>query len=396
MHKLSPESQRSGNSAQENTNRTPQLHRPISKSVQPNAAIADLPLYKAGRQPQSFPGLAPYKLSSNENPLGPAPTVAQSLTNDPPSCNRYPEPTAADLRAELAAHIGAHEDEIVTGTGSVGALSQLLLAFITHAAEDDRDEVIYPWRSFEAYPLVIRTAGAKNCPIPLTTNGRHDLPAMAASITDKTRVILLCSPNNPTGTALRHEEVENFLELVPPDVLVIIDEAYHEFVRHEDPLDTLGLYRKFRNVAVLRTFSKAHGLAGLRVGYSIAHTDISHHIRKVVLPFAVSTVAESAAIASLQNITEVNAQVDDIVKERYRILDNLQQLGWDIPEAQGNFIWLPLGQQTDHFTSQAEQQALTVRAFKNEGVRITIGEKPANDRFIELCKTYKLSSTNNF
>lgn len=356
-------------------------------TITPREAIAALPAYAAGKPPVPAEGLTPFKLSSNENPFGPVPAAAEAVASVQ-TLHRYPNPGAEELRAALAQRLSVPEQDIVTGTGSLGALTQIISTFAGTASSGAPDEVIYAWRSFEAYPIVVRTAGAQDVPVSVTGEGRHDLEAMLASITERTRVILLCTPNNPTGPALTHTEVEDFLAQVPPHVVVVVDEAYVEFVRSEDPVNGLELYRKYPNVAVLRTFSKAHGLATLRVGYSIAQQSITEHLRKAAVPFGVSTVGEAAAIASLAHHDQVDARVQSIVEERQRVAAALADAGWQIPDAQGNFVWLPLGEGAVDFAQAAGVQALSVRAFPGEGVRVTISEPEANDRFIQLCRTY--------
>lgn len=358
--------------------------------VRPREALKKLPSYAAGKPPRPAEGLTPYKLSSNENPLGPVPAVAEALSRVD-TIHRYPDPTASSLRETLAEELGVPASDIVTGTGSLGALTQIINAFAGTSPEGVEDEVIYAWRSFEAYPIVVRTAGARDVTVPVTAEGRHDLEAMAAAVTERTRVVILCTPNNPTGPALTHDEVTGFLAKVPQDVVVVIDEAYQEFIRSENPVDTLTLYREYPNVVVLRTFSKAHGLAALRVGYSVSGPRITEHLRKVAVPFGVSTVGEIAAVASLKHLDQVSERVEQLVQERERIFAALIEQGWQVPETQGNFIWLPLGEESARFAEQAGVQALAVRAFEGEGVRVSVGETQANDRVIELCRTYRIS-----
>jgi histidinol-phosphate aminotransferase len=169
---------------------------------------------------------------------------------------------------------------------------------------------------------------------------------------------------------------------------VVIDEAYQEFVRAEDAVDGIRMYRKYPNVAVLRTFSKAHGLAGLRVGYSISQPELTQHLRVAATPFAVSQIAEQAAVVSLQHFDQVVERVQSLVDERERVRAGLRDLGWFVPEAQGNFVWLGLGADSAEFAALAGERALSVRAFGNEGVRVSIGEPEANTRFLELCAVY--------
>lgn len=355
--------------------------------ITPREAVAALPAYSAGKPPQAAEGFTPYKLSSNENPLGPVTAAAQAL-RDVSTLHRYPNPGAESLREALADQLQVPFSDIVTGAGSLGALTQLISAFAGTGQNGQKDEVIYAWRSFEAYPIVVRTAGAQDVAVPVAEDGRHDLAAMTEAVTDRTKTILLCTPNNPTGPALTHTEVTEFLKTIPQNIVVVIDEAYFEFVRSADPVDALALYREHSNVVVLRTFSKAHGLAGLRVGYAIAQPAVTDHLRKVAVPFAVSAVAEAAAMASLSHIDEVHQRVETIVQERDRVASALADAGWAIPETQGNFVWLPLGSASVDFAQAAGAQALAVRPFDGEGVRVSVGEPEANDRFIQLCRTY--------
>ena len=359
----------------------------IGTPVGPRTVIGRLPKYAAGKPPAAVAGLESFKLSSNENPLPPIPAVLEAIAAQT-AINRYPDPVATALRARLSDFLGVPAEDIVTGGGSLGALNQLLAAFAGQQDDGVQDEVVYAWRSFEAYPISVGLAGARNVQIPVMADGRHDLDAMAAAVTERTRVVLLCTPNNPTGPALRREETERFIEAVPSSVLVVIDEAYQEFVRDEDAVDGIAMYRKYPNVVVLRTFSKAHGLAGLRVGYSISQPEITHHLRVAAVPFAVSTVAEHAAIASLDHFPEVVERVQTLVDERERVVAGLRELGWFVPDAQGNFVWLNLGEATQEFAAVAGAQALSVRAFGSEGVRVSIGEREANSRFLEVCRTF--------
>ncbi|KRE68447.1 aminotransferase [Arthrobacter sp. Soil736] len=356
-------------------------------SVRPRPVVDRLPRYAAGKPPVAVDGLASYKLSSNENPLPPIPAVAEAIAAQT-DFNRYPDPLSTKLRTAIAAFLDVPADDVVTGAGSLGALNQLLTTFAGQNDDGKADEVIYAWRSFEAYPICVGLAGAESIRIPLTPDGRHDLDAMAAAVTVRTKVIMLCTPNNPTGPILTAAETERFINAVPSDVVVVIDEAYQEFVRAEDAVDGIRMYRKYPNVVVLRTFSKAHGLAGLRVGYSISQPELTQYLRVAATPFAVSQIAEQAAVVSLQNYGQVVERVQSLVDERDRVTAGLRELGWFVPEAQGNFVWLNLGENSTEFAQLAGERALSVRAFGNEGVRVSIGEVEANTRFLELCAIY--------
>jgi histidinol-phosphate aminotransferase len=207
---------------------------------------------------------------------------------------------------------------------------------------------------------------------------------MAAAVTDRTKVVVLCTPNNPTGPALRDADVRAFLDLVPGHVLVVVDEAYREFVRLDDPLDALALVGERSNVVAMRTFAKAYGLAGLRVGYLVGPEPVAAAVRACSLPFGVSSIAQAAAVASLEAEDELLARVDALVAERTRVATALAGQGWQLPDAQGNFVWFPLGDRTQELVDAAGEAGIMVRPFAGEGVRVTIGETEANDRLLGI------------
>lgn len=353
-----------------------------------------LPSYAAGKPPAPVEGLTQYKLSSNENPLGPVPEVARVLAEFA-TVHRYPDPLSTALRQKLSARLGVDADDIVTGAGSLGALNQILKTFAGVNADGVQDEVIYAWRSFEAYPILVGIMGARSVQVPNLPDGSHDLDAMAAAITDRTRLILVCTPNNPTGPAVTESQIRAFLAKVPAHIPVVIDEAYFEFCAastvpegEEAPLNGLDIYRDYENVIILRTFSKAQGLAGLRVGYSISHPQITQHLRVAATPFAVTALAEAAAIVSIEHEDAVMERVSHLVSERERVTARLRELGYDFPSTYANFVWLPLGERTGGFVQLMSEHALSVRAFGTEGVRVSIGEVEANDRFLSLCEVF--------
>ena len=355
--------------------------------IRPRSVVGRLPRYTAGKPPAVIEGLQSYKLSSNENHFPPLPAVLEAISSGQ-EINRYPDPLSTALRTELSSFLDVPAEDIVTGGGSLGVLNQLLATFAGQDESGVQDQVIYPWRSFEAYPISVGLSGAESIQVPLREDGTHDLDAMAAAVTERTRVILLCTPNNPTGPALTAAQVETFLASVPSDVIVVIDEAYEDFVRDPEAVNGIDMYRRHPNVVVLRTFSKGAGLAGLRVGYSVSRPAVTQHLRVAAVPFAVSQLAETAAVVSLRHHGELVERIQGLVQERSRVVEGLRELGWQIPEAQGNFVWLALGENTPEFAVLAEQQALAVRAFGTEGVRVTIGEEEANTRFLALCATY--------
>ena len=360
----------------------PDPARAAGSLPRPRAALADIPAYVAGRPPTLRPGLTAYKLSSNENPYPPLPGVLEAATAAIGQMNRYPDMGAVALHEALAAHLAVPVEQVTVATGSVALIYELVQAFC-----EPGDEVVLAWRSFEAYPIAVAASGAVAVRVPLLPDARHDLPAMAAAITERTRVVLVCTPNNPTGPAVTQAELDAFLAAVPPHVLVVVDEAYLEFVRAGDPVDGLATCRRHANVVVTRTFSKAYGLAGLRVGYAVAAPPLAAALRAVALPFGVSTVAQTAAIVSLQRRDDLLERVEALVGERTRVLDGLREEGWSVPDAQGNFVWLGLGEHTTAFAEQAEGLGITVRPFAGEGVRVTVGETEANDRLLTLART---------
>ena len=345
----------------------------------PRAGVAAIPAYVPGRPPAVRDDLVTYKLSSNENPYPPLPGVLEAAARACAVMNRYPDMGSVELRTALATKLGVELDQVAVGTGSVAILYHLLQAFC-----EPGEEVVHAWRSFEAYPIAVAVSGAVDVAVPLTADGRHDLPAMAAAVTDRTRVVLLCTPNNPTGPALTQAEVEDFLAAVPSDVLVVVDEAYREFVRIADPLDAVGLATRRQNVVVVRTFAKAYGLAGLRVGYLVGPAPIAEAVRACSLPFGVSSLAQAAAVASLDAEPALLERVQAIVEERDRVVAGLAAAGWTVPDAQGNFVWFELGERTAAFAAAAEEAGIVVRPFAGEGVRVSIGEPEANDVLLKV------------
>ncbi|QNS05221.1 histidinol-phosphate transaminase [Streptomyces xanthii] len=347
------------------------------------AELAGIPTYKPGK-PAAAGGPVAYKLSSNENPYPPLPGVMEQAVAAAGTFNRYPDMACTGLMNELSDRFAVPVTHLATGTGSVGVAQQLL-----QATSGPGDEVIYAWRSFEAYPIITQISGATSVKVPLTDGEVHDLDAMADAITDRTRLIFVCNPNNPTGTVVRRAELERFLDRVPSDVLVVLDEAYREFIRDAEVPDGVEIYRDRPNVAVLRTFSKAYGLAGLRVGFAIAHEPVAAALRKTAVPFGVSQLAQDAAVASLRAEDELLGRVGTLVSERTRVVNALREQGWTVPETQANFVWLRLGDRTMDFAAACEAAGVVVRPFAGEGMRATIGETEANDIFLHAAQQFR-------
>lgn len=344
-------------------------------SVRLRPEIAALPPYRQGR-PAPADG---FKLSSNENPFDPLPAAAAAVAAAAHTINRYPDATALAVRERIAARFGVTADEVIVGAGSVALIAQ----FITAAAAPG-DEVVYSWRSFEAYPGLVTVAGATSVRVPNLPDHRHDLDAMAAAITDRTRVVIVCSPNNPTGTIVTAAEFERFMSQVPADLLVLLDEAYIEFVRDEASVDGRTLIGRYPNLVVLRTFSKAYGLAGLRVGYAIGPVAILDAARSTAIPLGVTGAASAGAIASLDAEAELLERVDVIVERRDRLRSALAAQGWPVPQAQGNFVWLPTGADTVAVAERLFDAGVVTRAFPPEGIRVSVGEEASVDTLLRI------------
>jgi histidinol-phosphate aminotransferase len=342
--------------------------------------LDSLPTYVPGR---NIPGAI--KLASNEVSLPPPPMVLSAIAEAATIGNRYPDLAVTGLTARLADEFGMEPERIAVGCGSVSLCQQL----VSIACAGPADEVVYAWRSFESYPIVTQVAGARRRIVPLDAEFRHDLDAMAAAVTPDTRLVFVCSPNNPTGTAVRRAEFERFLRAVGPNVLVALDEAYREFVIDPDAVDGTTLLDAHPNLVVLRTFSKAYRLAGLRVGYALGTREVAQALRKVGSPFAVSTMAQAAALAALDCRAELLAACAEVTGERTRVRATLLQAGYTVPRTEANFVWVALGEQTAAFAAHCLDQKVVVRPFPSEGVRITVSTREENDALLAATLTFE-------
>jgi histidinol-phosphate aminotransferase len=351
---------------------------PSVRNVQPRADLAALPAYVPGRV---IPGAI--KLASNEVAAGPLPSVVQAIADAAAEVHRYPDSGCDELSRRLAAKLHEPVERIAVGCGSVTLCQQLIQALCT-----EQDTVMFPWRSFEAYPIVTQVVGAQQIRVPLTAEHALDLDAMAAAVTPSTRLVFVCTPNNPTGTLIRRAELDRFIDAVPSNVLVVLDEAYWEFVDDPDAPDGLDFARERDNVAVLRTFSKAYGLAGLRIGYAVAPEHIATALNKVYVPFSVNRIGQAAAIASLDAEDELMVRVDVIKRERVRVRDELLAMGYVVPETQANFVWLPLGERTAAFNEHCLSHKVVVRAFVGDGARVTVSTPDENDVFLAAARSF--------
>lgn len=356
----------------------PSAEVPAAPSARPE--VDALPAYRPGRSAAdavAAHGLASAtKLASNELPWGPLPSVADALASCAGEVNRYPDAQARVLRERLAARFGVTPADVAVGAGAVGLLQQLAFAFVRPG-----DEVVRGEPSFEAYPIFTRLAGGVDVAVPNV--GHHlDLAAMAAAVGAGTRMVLVADPNNPTSTAADPSEVADLVDAAGPSCLVVLDGAYHEFT--DDPAADLAmtLAATRPNVVALRTFSKAHGLAALRVGYAVAHPDVVAALDKTAIPFAVGSAGQAAAVASLEALGDVAARVAAVRAERSRVRDALVRWGWDVPVSATNFVWLPSGAAAADHALALERSGVVARAMPGAGVRVTVGSPTDNDRFL--------------
>lgn len=346
----------------------------------PRPAIEALPAYRPGKaasQAEAEHGISDaIKLASNETPWSPVPSVAAAIADAAEGVNRYADHRATELRSVLASSLGVDTGSVTVGCGSVGLLQQLYLTYV-----DPGDEVVYPWRSFEVYPVYTQLVGGVAVPVPLVDD-RFDLEAVADAVTSHAKLVLLASPNNPTGTALTTTEISRLLEGVDQGTIVVIDEAYREFSDPELGDPVRDVLPRHPNAVVLRTFSKAHGLAGLRVGYLVGDPQVVAAVDKTLFPFAVNAIAQAAAIAAVAAADEIGERVAFLRRERDRVVAALRDLGLSFPAPAANFVWLPFGARADEVTVALERRGVVTRPFPGEGIRVTIGTADENDRFV--------------
>jgi histidinol-phosphate aminotransferase len=339
--------------------------------------LADLPAYTPGK---TVPGAI--KIASNETVHGPLPSVRAAIDKAADNINRYPDNGYIELKERLANYVNFAPEHISVGCGSVSLCQQLIQITSTVG-----DEVLFGWRSFEIYPLQVRTAGATPIPVPLT-DYTHDLDAMLAAITDRTRLIFVCNPNNPTSTVVDPDALARFVEAVPSHILIALDEAYVEYIRDGLLPDSFALVRKHSNVVVLRTFSKAYGLAGLRIGYAVGDPDIITALGKVYVPFTATSVSQAAAIASLDAADELLSRTDAVVDERARVTAALRDAGYTVPPSQANFVWLPLPGRAQEFAKDSANSRIIVRPYGDDGVRVTVAAAHENDAFLAFAQNW--------
>ncbi len=342
--------------------------------------VLSLPAYVPGKKGLDAEVI---KLASNETPFPTLPQVQAVIAAASANMNRYADMAATDLVADIALFHEWPDTGIAVGNGSTALIEKILQAVTTPGGE-----IVIPWRSFEAYPIAIQAAGGVAVKVPLV-RGHQDLRAMAQAVTPRTRAVMVCSPNNPTGTAVTHTDLSLFLSEIPASIPVILDEAYIDFVEMDDAVDSSAFLREYENLIVLRTFSKAYGLAGLRCGYALTSAPMAAGLRAIATPFGVNGLAQVAAQAALRSQPQVRAQVEVLKGERTKLMAALAAQGWDVPETQSNFVWFEFGEASARFEELCAEHQITVRRFGQEGVRVTVAEPQGSLRLLRALEEFR-------
>jgi histidinol-phosphate aminotransferase len=352
--------------------------------------LARLPSYRAGvpdgKAPESIAAEGIDQLASNESPYPPHPAVVEAIGRAASSANRYPDPAATLLRRRVAERHDADPARVAVGNGSC----ELLLAAAEALCEPGA-EILFAWPSFSIYPHLAALSGAREVRVPLAEGHLHDLDAMLAEITAATQLLLVCNPNNPTGTYIGTQPIAAFCERVPPHVTVVLDEAYIDFQVHDDPDATVDLLDRFPNLVLLRTFSKCHGLAGLRVGYALGSPAFRTAVDAVRQPFSVNAIAQAAASEAILHHDDVAERVERTVAERVYVEEGVRELGLSTPDSQTNFSWIELGGRDEAALVEAlAQRGILVRpgdALGGPGnIRVSYGTRPQNERFLSALR----------
>ena len=324
------------------------------------------------------------KLASNENPYEPLDEIKQAIMDEIGQLGRYPNSGSHYLSHELAEHHGVEPGQIFVGNGSNEILDLLVRAFINPG-----EEAAYPFPSFIAYPLICQQAGVAEIKVPLK-DYRLDLVALKDALTPATKMVFICNPNNPTGTYVTASEVDTFLEGLPDDILVVFDEAYFEYVTADNYPDTKSILGKRENIIILRTFSKAFSLSGLRIGYSISHVDLATCLHMVRQPFNVNRIAQIAARAALRNRDNLKERIDENNQQREWVGDNLRKLGFDVPASQTNFLLaVPLEDKHENLVGKMMDRGVIVRSANpwglgKEAFRVSMGTPEENRIFLDV------------
>lgn len=347
-------------------------------------ALQQIDPYRPGRPITAVArelGLAPediVKLASNESPLPPFPEVQEAISAATFELNRYPDNDEHDLREAVSAHLGVAPDHLWFGGGSTE-----LLSIMAHALGGADTSAVYGWPAFIIYRLASIQAGSRQIEVPLTDEHRHDLPAMAAAVGEDTSVVFVCNPNNPTGTHVPAENVAALIQSVPEDVVVVIDEAYHEFVTASDYATAVSLVATHRNLVVTRTFSKVYGLAALRLGYAVADPQLIMGFRKAQNPFTVNSLAQVGAIEALRHPGRVAERARLITSGRDLIEKELTARGIERSDSQANFVYFRIGEDSDSAFGEFLRRGVIVRPFEHGWLRVTVGTEEEDSKLLE-------------
>lgn len=325
------------------------------------------------------------KLASNENPLGPSPLAVKAMADAMKDSHYYPDGSHFHLVRKLAAHLGVKPEEVVCGSGSNEIIELLIRTFTT-----PEDEALLCKGSFVMYKVALQSHGRKFVEVPMKEGFRYDLDAMAKAITNKTRLIFLANPDNPTGTAFSRAELEAFLPKVPPEVLVVLDEAYFEFVDWSEYPNGMDYFRKMANVVVLRTYSKIYGLGGIRIGYGIMQPELVGYINRTRMPFNVTSIAQAAGVAALDDVEHVKKTRELTFQSLRYLEEELRKLGVTVPTSYANFVFADFGRPAAPIYEQLLRRGLITRPVPNYGfpnaLRISVGLKDQNERLVAAMK----------
>ncbi|HSR93513.1 MAG TPA: histidinol-phosphate transaminase [Solirubrobacterales bacterium] len=348
--------------------------------------LARIPGYQAGvptgQAPEAIAAGGIAQLASNESPYGPHPKVVEAIRDAAAAMNRYPDPDATLLRRRIAERYETEPGRVAVGNGSC----EILLAAAEALCEPGA-EILYAWPSFSMYPYLAALTGAREVRVPLAEGAVHDLDAMAAEANAATQLVVVCNPNNPTGTHLPAAEIAAFCERIPAHVTIVLDEAYVEFQTDDDPDTTVDLLADFPNLVVLRTFSKVYGLAGLRVGFALGAAKFRAAIDAVRQPFSVNALAQAAAAEAILHQDDVEQRVERTLVERVRVEEGLRELGLSTAETQTNFSWIDLGDADEgEVVAGLAEHSIAVRPGTPLGdpghIRVSYGTPAENDRFL--------------
>lgn len=322
------------------------------------------------------------QLAQNECPVSPSRAILESIQLAARGVNRYPERFPLRLLRRISETFEVDIQKLAIGPGSAAVFHRIVRRFARYSGQ-----VVYPWRSFEAYPQLITLAGAYGIPVPLQKND-VDLRGLRQRVDSSTRIVVVCNPNNPTGSVIPQSDIADFAASLPPTVLVVVDEAYCEFHTTRVGVNNDLLAGTSRNLVILRTFSKAFGLAGTRVGFSIAAPEVTDQLRMESIPFEIPDTSTAAVISALERLDEVEHRIHGIVRERERLSAELRRLGLPAIPSHASYLWLDIGAASGTFAAVAAEHNVALRCFDGEGVRVSVGTPRDNDTFLACAERY--------